>query len=91
MALVGVKLETLVSQPNALTTSPPSINATFKNSPAISFNLLAFLNSFFFFFNTSPVALPATYRRADTQTLSKKRHKIECRSSQLDYYALTKT
>ena len=49
MALVGVKLETLVSQPDALTTSPPSINATFKNSPAISFNLLAFLNSFFFF------------------------------------------
>ena len=48
MALVGVKLETLVSQPDALTTSPPSINATFKNSPAISFNLLAFLNSFFF-------------------------------------------
>ena len=47
MALVGVKLETLVSQPDALTTSPPSINATFKNSP--SFNLLAFLNSFFFF------------------------------------------
>ena len=88
MALVGVKLETLVSQPDALTTSPPSINATFKNSPAISFYLLAFLNSFFF--NTSPVALPATYRRADTQTLSKKRHKIECRSSQLDYYALTK-
>ena len=67
-----------------------SINATFKNSPAISFNLLAFLNSFFFF-NTSPVALPVTYRRADTQTLSKKRHKIECRSSQLDYYALIKT
>ena len=89
MALVGVKLETLVSQPDALTTSPLSINATFKNSPAISFNLLAFLNSFFF--NTSPVALPATYRRADTQTLSKKRHKIECRSSQLDYYALIKT
>ena len=88
MALVGVKLETLVSQPDALTTSPPSINATFKNSPAISFNLLAFS---FFFFNTSPVALPATYRRADTQTLSKKRHKIECRSSQLDYYALIKT
>ena len=49
MALVGVKLETLVSQPDALTTSPPFINATFKNSPAISFNLLAFLNSFFFF------------------------------------------
>ena len=49
MALVGVKLETLISQPDALTTSPPSINATFKNSPAISFNLLAFLNSFFFF------------------------------------------
>ena len=50
MALVGVKLETLVSQPDALTTLPPSINATFKNSPAISFNLLlAFLNSFFFF------------------------------------------
>ena len=48
MAVVGVKLETLVSQPDALTTSPPSINATFKNSPAISFNLLAFLNSFFF-------------------------------------------
>ena len=48
MALVGVKLETLISQPDALTTSPPSINATFKNSPAISFNLLAFLNSFFF-------------------------------------------
>ena len=47
MALVGVKLETLVSQPDALTTLPPSINATFKNSPAISFNLLAFLNSFF--------------------------------------------
>ena len=46
MALVGVKLETLVSQPDALITSPPSINATFKNSPAISFNLLAFLNSF---------------------------------------------
>ena len=90
MALVGVKLESLVSQPDALTTSPPSINATFKNSPAISFNLLAFLNSFFFF-NTSPVALPATYRRADTQTLFKKRHKIECRSSQLDYYALIKT
>ena len=87
MALVGVKLETLISQPDALTTSPPSINATFKNSP--SFNLLSFLNSFFF--NTSPVALPATYRRADTQTLSKKRHKIECRSSQLDYYALIKT
>ena len=41
MALVGVKLETLVSQPDALTTSPPSINATFKNSPAVSFNLLA--------------------------------------------------
>ena len=89
MALVGVKLETLVSQPDALTTSPPSINASFKNSPAISFNLSAFLNSFFF--NTSLVALPATYRRADTQTLSKKRHKIECRSSQLDYYALIKT
>ena len=52
MALVGVKLETLISQPDALTTSPPSINATFKNSPAISFNLLSFLNSFFFFFNT---------------------------------------
>ena len=48
MALVGVKLETLISQPDALTTSPPSINATFKNSPALSFNLLAFLNSFFF-------------------------------------------
>ena len=47
MALVGVKLETLVSQPDALTTLPPSTNATFKNSPAISFNLLAFLNSFF--------------------------------------------
>ena len=64
MALVGVKLETLVSQPDALTTSPPSIHATFKNSPAISFNLLVFLNSFFFF-NTLPVAFPATYRRAD--------------------------
>ena len=38
MALVGVKLETLVFQPDALTTSPPSINVTFKNSPAISFN-----------------------------------------------------
>ena len=36
MALVGVKLETLVSQPDALTALPPSINATFKNSPAIS-------------------------------------------------------
>ena len=89
MALVGVKLEKLVSQPDALTTLPPSINATFKNSPAISFNLLAFLNSFFV--NTSPVALPATYRRADTQIFSKKRHKIECRFSQLDYYALIKT
>ena len=54
MALVGVKLETLVSQPDALTTSPPSINATFKNSPAISFNLLAFLNSFFLIHRLSP-------------------------------------
>ena len=49
MALEGVKLETLISQPDALTTSPPSINVTFKNSPAISFNLLAFLTSFFIF------------------------------------------
>ena len=90
MALVGIELQTLVSQPDALTTRPPSTYVTFKISAAKSFNQLAFLNSFFFF-NTSPVALPATYRRADTQTLSKKRHKIECRSSQLDYYALIKT
>ena len=54
MALVGVKLETLVSQPDALTTSPPSINTTFKNSPAISFNLLAFLNFFFLIHRLSP-------------------------------------
>ena len=55
MALVGVKLQTLVSQPDALTsTSPPSINATFKNSPAISFNLLAFLNFFFLIHRLSP-------------------------------------
>ena len=46
MALVGVELETLVSQPNALTTRPPSIYVTFKISAA-SFNQLAFLNSFF--------------------------------------------
>ena len=66
MALVGVKLETLVSEPDALTTRPPSIYVTLKISAAISFNQLAFLNSFFFFFNTSPVALSATCRRAET-------------------------
>ena len=78
----------LVFQPDALTTRPPSIYVTFKISAAISFNQLAFLNSFF---NTSPFALSVTYRRADTQTLSKKRYKIEYKSCQLDYYALTKT
>ena len=89
MALVGVELETLVSQPDALTTRPPSIYVTFKISAAISFNQLAFFK--LFFFNTSPVALSAPYRRAETQALSKKRYKIECKSSQLDYYVLTKT
>ena len=90
MALVGVEFKAFVSQQDVLTTRPPSIYVTFKISAAISFNQLAFLNSFFFF-NTSPVALSATYRRADTQTLSIKRYKIECRSSQLDYYTLIKT
>ena len=48
MALVGAEFETLVSQPDALITRPPSIYVTFKISAAISFNLLAFSNSFFF-------------------------------------------
>ena len=63
MALVVVELENLVSEPDTLTTRPPSICKTLKIYAAISFNQLAFLNSFF---NTLPVALSATYRRADT-------------------------
>ena len=31
MALVGVELETLVSEPDALTTRPPQVNLTGEN------------------------------------------------------------
>ena len=66
-----------------------SIYVTFKISPAISFNQLAFLNSFFLIHRLSPCR-----QLVAEQTLKaclKKRYKIDYRSSQLDYYALTET